>query len=46
VLAIVGAAIAQRYLKAQLVVKRQLSVIEAPVIAHFGATVSGIGKQA
>jgi hypothetical protein len=44
VLAWVGTIVAQRYLKAQLVVKRQLSVLQAPVLAHFSAAVSGIGK--
>lgn len=31
------------YIKAQLSVKRELSKAKAPVIAHFGAAIEGLG---
>ncbi|KAL9711361.1 hypothetical protein Ac2012v2_005906 [Leucoagaricus gongylophorus] len=40
--AVVGAKIANYYLKAQLSVKREMSNAKAPVLAHFGAAISGL----
>ena len=43
-LAVVGGWIGQVYIKAQLSVKREMSVAKAPVLAHFGAAMAGIGS--
>ncbi|PIL29356.1 ATP-binding cassette transporter [Ganoderma sinense ZZ0214-1] len=40
--ALLGGIIGKIYMKAQLCVKRELSVAKAPVLGHFGAAVSGI----
>ncbi|KAM5539772.1 hypothetical protein V8D89_006585 [Ganoderma adspersum] len=39
---LLGGIIGNIYMKAQLCVKRELSVAKAPVLGHFGAAVSGI----
>ena len=39
----IGALAGQIYIKAQLSVKREMSVAGAPVLSHFGAAVAGIG---
>lgn len=38
-----GGTLGNIYIKAQLSVKRELSKAKAPVVAHFGAAVEGIG---
>lgn len=38
-----GGTLGNVYMKAQLAVKRELSKAKAPVVAHFGAAVEGIG---
>lgn len=43
-LAAIGWWLGQVYIKAQLVVKREMSNARAPIIGHFSATVSGISK--
>lgn len=40
--AIGGGYIANKYMKAQLSVKRELSNTRAPVLSHFGAAISGL----
>ncbi|KAM5539771.1 hypothetical protein V8D89_006584 [Ganoderma adspersum] len=40
--AVIGGTLGNIYMKAQLSVKRELSVAKAPVLGHFGAAVSGI----
>ncbi|KAI1790062.1 P-loop containing nucleoside triphosphate hydrolase protein [Ganoderma leucocontextum] len=40
--ALIGGTLGNIYMKAQLSVKRELSVAKAPVLGHFGAAVSGI----
>ncbi len=45
VIAIVGGTLGNIYMKAQLSVKRELSVAKAPVLGHFGAAVSGISES-
>ena len=42
--AVIGGTLGNIYMKAQLSVKRELSVAKAPVLGHFGAATSGIGK--
>ena len=42
VIAAIGGTLGNIYMKAQLSVKRELSVAKAPVLGHFGAAVSGI----
>ena len=42
--AVIGGTLGNIYMKAQLSVKRELSVAKAPVLGHFGAAVSGISK--
>jgi hypothetical protein len=44
-LAIVGGACGQLYIKAQLAVKRHMSVAHAPVLGHFGAAITGMGES-
>lgn len=39
-----GQTFAHVYLKAQLSVKRHSSVAQAPVLAHFGDAIAGIGE--
>jgi ABC-type multidrug transport system fused ATPase/permease subunit len=46
VLALVGGACGQVYIKAQLAVKRHMSVAHAPVLGHFGAAIVGMGASA
>jgi hypothetical protein len=41
--AILGAWCGQIYIQAQLCVKREMSNARSPVLAHFGAAISGIG---
>ncbi|EJF59658.1 P-loop containing nucleoside triphosphate hydrolase protein [Dichomitus squalens LYAD-421 SS1] len=41
-LAIFGGVLGHIYMKAQLSVKREMSVAKAPVVGHFGAAISGI----
>lgn len=43
-LAAVGAYCGQIYIKAQLSVKRDMSVARAPILGHFGAAMAGIGS--
>ena len=43
-LAVAGGWIGQVYIKAQLSVKREMSVAKAPVLAHFGAAMAGLGN--
>ena len=45
VVAAIGGTLGNIYMKAQLSVKRELSVAKAPVLGHFGAAVSGISKS-
>ena len=42
---LLGGVIGNIYMKAQLGVKRELSVAKAPVLGHFGAAVSGISES-
>lgn len=42
-LALSGGAIGQIYMKAQLSVKREMSVAKAPVLGHFGAAIASLG---
>ena len=42
IVAAAGGILGNIYMKAQLSVKRELSVAKAPVLGHFGAAVSGI----
>jgi hypothetical protein len=42
-LAVVGGFCGQLYIKAQLAVKRHMSVAHAPVLGHFGAAIAGMG---
>jgi hypothetical protein len=35
----------QLYIKAQLAVKRHMSVAHAPVLGHFGAAITGMGES-
>ncbi|OSX60068.1 hypothetical protein POSPLADRAFT_1048490 [Postia placenta MAD-698-R-SB12] len=42
--ALLGGICGQMYLKAQLAVKREMSNAEAPVLGHFGAAISGLGR--
>ena len=39
----IGAALGQLYIKAQLSVKREMSNARSPVLSHFGAAIAGIG---
>ena len=39
----IGALAGQIYIKAQLSIKREMSVASAPVLSHFGAAIAGIG---
>ncbi len=41
---LIGGIVGNIYMKAQLCVKRELSVAKAPVVGHFGAAVSGISE--
>jgi ABC-type multidrug transport system fused ATPase/permease subunit len=43
-LAAAGGAFGQLYIKAQLGVKRHMSVAHAPVLGHFGAAIAGMGE--
>lgn len=40
---VIGAAVGQVYIKAQLSVKREMSNARSPVLSHFGAAIAGIG---
>ena len=42
--AAIGGTLGNIYMKAQLSVKRELSVAKAPVLGHFGAAVAGISE--
>ena len=42
-MAILGGYCGQIYIKAQLSVKRELSVARTPVLGHFGAAMAGLG---
>lgn len=42
--AVVGAWIGNIYINAQLPVKREMSNARSPVLAHFGAALSGLGE--
>ena len=44
IVGLLGGACGQIYMKAQLYVKREMSNARSPVLSHFGATVTGIGK--
>jgi ABC-type multidrug transport system fused ATPase/permease subunit len=43
-LAVIGGFCGQLYIKAQLGVKRHMSVAHAPVLGHFGAAINGMGE--
>ncbi len=45
IVATIGGTLGNIYMKAQLSVKRELSVAKAPVLGHFGAAVSGISES-
>lgn len=42
--AVIGAWIGNIYINAQLPVKREMSNARSPVLAHFGAALSGLGE--
>jgi hypothetical protein len=42
--AIMGSWCGQIYIKAQLSVKREMSNARSPVLGHFGAAISGLGR--
>lgn len=44
-IAIFGAYLGQLYIKAQLSVKREMSNAQSPVLGHFGAAISGLGRE-
>lgn len=44
ILLVLGGWLGQVYMKAQLAVKRERSNARSPVLAHFGAAISGLGK--
>lgn len=44
-MAVIGGYCGQVYIKAQLSVKREMSVARAPVLGHFGAAMAGLGKS-
>ena len=44
IVAIVGGVLGHVYIKAQLSVKREMSVAKAPVLGHFSAAISGISE--
>lgn len=44
-MAVVGGYCGQIYIKAQLSVKREMSVARAPVLGHFGAAMAGLGER-
>lgn len=39
-----GGVVGKIYMKSQLSVKREMSKARAPVMAHFGASIEGLGK--
>jgi hypothetical protein len=41
---VLGAILGNVYIKSQLPVKREMSKAKAPLIAHFGAAVEGLGE--
>ena len=41
----IGAFIGKIYLKAQLPVKREMSKVRGPVLGHFGAAITGLGRS-
>lgn len=43
-MAVIGGYCGQVYMKSQLSVKREMSVARAPVLAHFGSAVAGLGE--
>jgi hypothetical protein len=43
--ALAGGFVAQYFVKAQLAVKRELSVAKAPVLAIFSSSISGLGAS-
>lgn len=42
-LALAGGVVGHIYMKAQLSIKREMSVAKAPVLGHFGAAMAGLG---
>jgi hypothetical protein len=44
IVATLGGWCGQIYIKAQLSVKREMSNARSPVLGHFGAAISGLGK--
>lgn len=44
IVAIVGGWCGQVYMKAELSIKRELSNAKAPMLAHLGAALTGLGK--
>jgi len=44
IVAILGGWCGQIYIKAQLSVKREMSNARSPVLGHFGAAISGLGR--
>lgn len=45
VILFIGGVVGNIYMKSQLSVKREMSKAKAPVMAHFGASIEGLGKQ-
>jgi hypothetical protein len=45
IVAVFGAWLGQVYMKAQIAIKREMSNAKAPVLGHFGAAVSGLGRS-
>ena len=44
-ISLLGFAVGQFYMKAQLPVKREMSIARAPILGHFGAAITGLGKD-
>lgn len=42
---VIGGMCGRLYIASQLAVKRQQSVAKAPILAHFGGTLSGLGRS-
>ena len=43
-MALAGSIVGRLYLRAQLSVKREQSVAQAPILSHFGAAMAGLGE--
>lgn len=44
VIMLIGASWGSVYFKAQMSVKREMSIAKAPVLGHFGATIAGLSE--